>query len=201
MKIKIFLILFFILFINIFFVDALKLTLSPPNTTINSVINEEVCKKISISSDKSINIVIEDKWKTNGKSSNLKDYNLNSEDIDINISYPKNITANNGQSINFCIKPEKEGFYNGVIIFKSSNRPIGIGSLIELNVFNSYDEIVSKGINYNNSSKITGNIINDEEVEKESTSNLSMFLVMNAVFLTVVLLIIKIKYEKKYKSE
>lgn len=200
MEIRIFLLLFFLFLINIFYVDALKLTLSPSNTTINSVINEETCKKITIYSDKSINMMIEDKWKINGKSSNIKDYNLNSKDINVNISYPKNITTNNQQSINFCIKPEKIGSYNGVLLFKSTNNPIGIGSLIELNVFNSHEEISSQFRNYNNSNKITGEIVKDEEIEKEGNFNLGKILVINSIFLiSLFLIILKINISNKNK--
>lgn len=127
-------------------VSAIKISLSPAHINLSGKINTEICQKISLLSDKKVTFYGEDKWSLKNEKNNLAGYTLNSEDINIKVSYPKKVSAQTRQ-FDFCINSEKEGNFYGILYYKSATGAGGIGSLVKLNISNeakrSNDLIVS----------------------------------------------------------
>jgi len=132
-----FLIIINFIFINQAFINAAQLSIGPSELFINGTIGEESCKEIKITSDYSGNLIGEIKW-AKISSRELKDYALNQEYFKIIENYPKKIyfDGKDMKTFKICFNGEKQGKYNGVLIYKTEGGYAGIGIWIHLKLEN-----------------------------------------------------------------
>ena len=130
------LILIVLLFL-VSFVSATKLGISPGNLIFNGSANEKICKNITINTDYNGILIGESKWiEKAGKKRDIKDYNLNSDDLNINIEFPERINiTENIVKVEVCITTKKPGKYNGGILYKTADSYAGVGSWIEADIY------------------------------------------------------------------
>lgn len=188
-------IIFSLFIITITNIYALEIGLSPTLLKAEGNAKENICKNITIDSDRSINLAIEDRWTSKKDSSrNLKDYNLKSANLGIEVSYTKKIFINSSESqfynINICFNSEKPGFYNGALIVVSENGYVSVGNWIELNIL-SKGGIESIGI--------TGNSI--KSITSKTFSNPKELVFVFSSLVSVVLLIVLYFLVKKLSTK
>jgi hypothetical protein len=126
-----------ILFVLIGFVSAIKLGITPSEVYFNGYLNEKICKNITIFSDFNGDISGEIKWTKVKDSKILKDYNIISEDLNINSDYPKRIevfSRNKKELITVCLSGEKPGRYYGALLYGAEESHAGVGSWIYLRI-------------------------------------------------------------------
>lgn len=141
-----FLFIFVFLIIN---VSAINLSIYPSKLSFNSSIGEMQCQNIFLNSDSGNVLVGSDLW-SYSKSNSLIDYNISSDEFEVEIFYPKNFSIENRTKIEVCIIGNKKGNFYGALLYKIDGKPLRAGTWIELNV---------EG---NDLIKITGNaILND----------------------------------------
>jgi hypothetical protein len=118
------------------FVTATNLGISPGNLIFNGSVNEKICKNLTINTDYRGGIIGESKWIDIVKENrNIRDYNLNSIDLNLNIEFPERIDiSKNIWNIPVCITAKKPGKYNGAIIYKTVDSYAGVGSWIEVDI-------------------------------------------------------------------
>lgn len=164
---------------------AFKITASPAHSVLETQIGEEICKKISLFSDKNILVDVEDRWTKGNRSISLKDYNLSASMLNIEISYPKQIRLIQKENLNFCITPNKAGIYNGILMFKSLSNSAGVAILIEIKV---------SELGEGSPSHITGGITKLNEKDGSESIVPILLFVLSLFLFFVFLLIVKKKH-------
>lgn len=121
------------IFINLVFVSAAQLSISPPELFINGTIGKENCHELRIGFDSAGNLIGDITWSLNS-SRERKDYILKSDDLNLLENYPKNVYFKDRDKkiINICFDGEKQGNYNGLLIYKTDRGYAGIGIWIHL---------------------------------------------------------------------
>ena len=119
--------------LNLSFIQASQLSISPAELFINGPIGEENCKEIKITSDYTGNLIGEIKW-ARIRSREIKDYNLAGNYFEIIEKYPKQVYfgEKDRRAYDICFKAKKEGEYNGLLIYKTQKSYAGIGIWIHL---------------------------------------------------------------------
>ena len=175
MKKILFIFLFIFLTTKIY---AASLTVSPEQVNFELNQGETICKKINL--DGNGIILIKDKWAEKWEDQKeLNLHKLNSNELNININYPKNISINGREKIEICINSEEFGKYHGILLFREENSKSGIG--IWLNVTVKKDEFFSK---------ITGALINSEKEKLDKVNLMVIFTFILLLFLAFVLIIL-----------
>jgi hypothetical protein len=125
------------IFINLAFINAAQLSIGPSELFINGTVGEESCKEIKITSDYIGNLIGEIKWARNSNKE-LKDYTLNPEYFKIIENYPEKIYfyGKDIKTFKICFKGEKQGKYNGLLIYKTERGYAGIGIWVHLKLEN-----------------------------------------------------------------
>lgn len=124
------------MFIFLFFistVSSLSLSIYPSKLSFNLSIGDKSCQDVFLDSDYGSILLGSDVWNSN-KSNFLNSYNLSSEELNIEISYPQNVSIINRTQIEVCIIPDKKGKYYGALLYKIDGKPFRTGTWIELNV-------------------------------------------------------------------
>ena len=191
---KFLLILIAILFL-VNLISATKLGISPGNLIFNGSVNEKICKNLTINTDYQGDIIGESKWIEKIKEKrDIKDYNLNANNLNLNIEFPEriNITKNIWE-IEVCITAKKPGRYNGAILYKTADSYAGVGSWIEVDINKNENQTFESASITGFFSRINGN--------NEMKNNLSLVLLVMFIMLLImfsVLLVIprKVKKEK-----
>lgn len=126
-----------ILFICIIFfisnVFGVTISMAPPVTNIKISQGETGCKEIFLESDYPVEVFGRDLW-INNKSNrgNIKKYNLSSEELNLQVTYLQNTSVVKNRTIRLCAKAKDFGNYSGVLLYRVKNKPIQIGSWIEV---------------------------------------------------------------------
>lgn len=191
-KIVLFLFTISVLFL-INFVSAIELGISPGNLVFNGNINEKICKNLTISTDYNGILVGESKWiEKSEKKRDIKDYDINADDLNINIEFSESININKTKEIiNVCVTAEKPGRYNGAIIYKTADSYAGVGSWIEVDIAG----IENKNPGSNGISGASIGIIS--KIPKEHAFIQSM-LAISLITLFLVFAFLFIIYKKRY---
>jgi hypothetical protein len=109
------------------FVSGYQLGVGPPEITLES----GECGEIYVFSNDYIGeIEIRDKW-AEKRGSSFEDYNLDSEDIGLDVRYFKNFELNNIGKTKICIYGS--GKYYGLILFRAVDGNIEVGTRIIFN--------------------------------------------------------------------
>ena len=172
-------------------VNAISISLSPPNVFLTGKTNEELCTSFIISSDKEVSFKIENKWEKD-LGNNLADYNLTPDQISLASVHADEIIVNSEDKVNFCVTAKNPGKYNGIILFKSKEGTGAIGGLISLNITNSlnYSNMESNKqlLKINN---LTNKIPN---IKKESNKIITIenSLIVNSTLLLALLILISL---------
>ncbi len=124
MKSKIILILIIFFTVPVF---AEKIGISPSQIEFKGVVNEHVCKNITIFGTG--DFIGEDRWSIVG-SKELDNYLLDKTYFDIEISYPKNLTVKERETFEVCVAAKNEGKFFGAIIYNHNSA--GVGSWIKI---------------------------------------------------------------------
>ena len=148
------------------FISSLKVGISPPKIELSGKPEQELCKEITVYSDKKITLEAEDLWTLVRDSKNLKDYNLSSEELGITTKYDKEISVNSNKKVKFCADTNKEDVYNGVLVYKSVENSAGVGIWIKLKTGKEQFNVENVEDSQNS---ITGNVIKtgDNEIENK----------------------------------
>lgn len=157
--------------------------LSPAYLNLEAKTGEQICENISVYADKSIDIIIKDKWTGVEKSKNLKEYNLSKEDFNIKIVSPEriSISADEKKNAEICFSGERAGNFYGAILFESDGYA-SIGSWVNLNITKNQE---------NNFNSFTGSVIKD--ISKKGYLILGVGLILEAVVLFFLIKKIKLK--------
>ncbi len=132
MKVKGFVILLLIISLNN--ACAMKISFSPAHILLSGEVNENICKEITLSSDKKVVLYGEDRWALKESENKIEDYILSSKQIGLNVSYPGEISLNSDTSFSFCVNAKNSGIYYGTIIYKSGFGVGGIGGIVKVNI-------------------------------------------------------------------
>jgi hypothetical protein len=116
-------------------ISAIQLTLRPPRLGIQAEPSSQICKNITVSSDKQMNVSVQDSW-ANFKSKDLNDYNLTSESLDLTVDYQKTFFIPPGLEVpaEICFTAKRSGIFYGTVVFQSENSCASIGTWVELNI-------------------------------------------------------------------
>ncbi len=187
---------FFTVIILIFLlniVHAVSMGISKSELDFYGNLGEKVCKKIYLYSNSETGLISEDKWSM-GNSRKLSDYKYSSNDFNIIIEYPHNISIYEKKEINVCIIGNQDGRYYGVLIYKQP-KMIGVGTWLDITIGNGINP--NKPINQsikNNIISLIGFTVNDENNKVSINRNI---LVLNLIFLTAILLLLLIYLKRK----
>lgn len=142
---KINFIFIFSIFLLIPIVSSIDIGVSPANLNFVVSPNEVSCKKVILFSDKLVNFHTEDKWSLEN-TKDINNYSIDSKNLNLILTYPKEIDFKNKKNIQVCFKANYSGKYYGILIFKENNSGIGIwiSSTVEGNIYlNNTEEIIS----------------------------------------------------------
>ncbi len=181
-------ILLLIVILSVSLVSALQISVSPSHININKL-NSKICKEVTVSSDRNIDVYLEDRWSNAGKGFN--DYNLSSKDFDVEINYPKTVYVNDEETVDVCITANKKGTYNGTLLFKSEN--VGVGILLKVN---TGENLVNVKSLENNSDNLSYTKITSNNVDKKSNSQFMLIILAINSLLLLSLLILLISLAK-----
>lgn len=133
MKNNIFYIFLVFILLNLFFINAAQLSISPPELFINGTIGKENCHELKISFDSTGNLVGDVKW-SSIPSKEINNYKLNAEYFQLIENYPRNIYFKDRDKkiINICFNGKEQGSYNGLLIYRTDRSYAGIGIWIHL---------------------------------------------------------------------
>lgn len=179
-----FILLFFIFLIS--FGSCLDLSISPPQINFNSLINEESCRQITISATKDSILIGEDRWAKEGIiERKFSLHTLSAKDLNLEVNYQKKFVSQNSNKLNICMKAKNQGFYHGLLLYKTQNSPAGVGIWINANITKS--EVFSI-------QKLTSNITNSK-INKVTVS-LSLLPLLSLLLLLILLIKLRTKKMK-----
>ncbi len=188
-------IILFILFINLLFLinlaAAARIGVSPAIIEFNIDSGIKICEKATLFSNSNETLIGETRWSSDKEfEKNLNKYTLNPEDLKIKIEFPENVKVDNKKQIEICLTGKRAGKYYGALIYKTENKPAGIGIWISANINGDEETPEISAI------KLTGNIVSNKEDDNKTKTNLSLStLFLFAVF--IILIIVKGKVQNK----
>ena len=115
--------------------SAVSLGVSPASSVLNTNVFEEICKEYILFLSRNLNksiVEISILW-SKEKSNLVADYNLNSENLDIDVEYADLQFMRDSQKTEICFIPNNIGEYYGLIEFDIVEGNIGVGSWVRLN--------------------------------------------------------------------
>jgi hypothetical protein len=123
--------LLFILIFTISIIPASELSVSPAEIKLTMEKNQIYCQNYTIKTSGEIHLT--DKW-ADRFSKDIREHNLNSDQIEIEINYPNEFEVINLEKIQICIIPNKLGNYHGVLLFELKDSKAIVGTWIDLTV-------------------------------------------------------------------
>lgn len=183
-------ILYFALVCNVY---SLELGISPGEIKFYGNVNEKICRNISIQTNYNESILGETRWIKNfEKKRDIKDYELNSDDLSLVVDYIEKIKSK-GISLKeqVCITATKPGKYYGAITYKTETGYAGVGSWIEVDIKGDLEDRATL-------SKITGLVIRTAS-KKFYKSIFALIFFVIFIMLLIMFLILLIIY--KYSQE
>ncbi len=174
---KIYFIFYFIFFISL--TSAVTLSMSPPQIDFLGKTGEKLCADVTITTDGFYEVLGEDLWAQEGYfERKLSSHKLPSENLSLEINYPKQTIVNNKTLAEVCIKGKNQGNFHGLLLYQVKDKPIKIG--IWINVSLEKNDIL----------KITGHSIN---VTKEFVKSNSLIVIAFVLFVVFLLLVFRLK--------
>lgn len=143
-------------------VGAVELGVSPPSIDFYARAGEEICNSIELFSDlDEVEVGVEDLWSDAGVGQKNPDFFVLDFFPGVNLDYEKFFVLEERRDFDVCLRAEKKGDYQGLLVFNVLNGSLAIGCWI--NVY------VEEG-NYAGGSFLTGksiaNIANMNELKK-----------------------------------
>lgn len=185
MKIYIFLFLLLLLFPTI---NSLDIGVSPANLNFIVSPNEVACKRITLFSDEKISFYGEDRWALED-TKDLRKFNKNSADLNLVLTYQKEVNFKDKKNIQVCIKSLDSGNYNGILIF-NTNQSASIGIWVSVNVKGEVKKI--------------NTLVNSTEIESiklKGINSQNKFYVLYSIFLSLFLVFILLMLLISYRNE
>ncbi|MEM4325875.1 MAG: hypothetical protein QXU40_01075 [Candidatus Pacearchaeota archaeon] len=129
--------LFLIYSIN---VSSISFGVSPSKIEIRGIVGRETCKKFSLIGEEDILFVGKIKWKKEGGSDEIMDYNLSSDEVRMNITFPEKTTPGKYQ---ICVMGLESGNYSGALFYNINKTNYGLVIRVEVHLENErgFDEI------------------------------------------------------------
>lgn len=115
------------------FCSAVTLGISPEKIDFSADENQKICCNFSVIGNNGGIFLGEIKW-SKIDSGNIYDYNLSSESLGINASFPQEAAPGKYQ---LCLISKQSGNYYGILRYKLENSSYGVGTWIELHVSNN----------------------------------------------------------------
>lgn len=179
---KLFALFFFVFLIGL--VSSAELSMSPTQLDFNMTTNQKSCSQIIIHTEESGFLIGEDRWAEKGiTEKKFSLHKLSSDDLDLEINYPKRFEAKNFTATDICITAKKSGLYHGLLLYKIESDNAGVGIWITANISKKENILVNK---------ITGNSIN---LKNNSVFVLSIATLFSAIIL--IFLMLKLNRKKK----
>jgi hypothetical protein len=187
-----FLLIFIVMLFFLSFVSATKLGITPGNLIFNGSVNEKICSNLTLSTDYNGILIGESKWIEKAeKKRDIKDYNLNADDLNINIVFPESINiSKNIMNVEVCIISERSGKYNGAIVYRTADSYAGVGSWIEADIFGNNPNS-DKGFE-----KISGASVG---IVPKNISRANLILTISLIALLFIFIALFVIYKKKVK--
>jgi len=170
----------FIIFICFFIplISSATLSMSPQQIDFVGNTNEKICDEVSLKTDGMATLIGEDLWAEEGYSERkLKQHTLESEELKLNLEYPKEIKIDDEGTIEVCLIGKSKGDYHGVLLYRIKDKPVRVGIWMNVSLEGT-------------TQKITANIIGNE---KTNSGFLFIIPIILLVVLGVLLLILKRK--------
>jgi hypothetical protein len=188
-------IIFSILFIvfSIIPILSLELSVSPGNLEFNGKINEKLCNEFLLQSDYNKTIITDLKWNNNPDTrSNINDYTISSNQLNINEDFDKNLKINKvSLKKQICLTFNEPGEYNGALIFKTQDSIAGVGIWIKAKITGKKTNTPNTNDNFQ---KITGlSIINPIENKN------NIYLISLVITIILITILITLMFAKKIK--
>lgn len=171
----------FFIFLFVFLIVKIctaNLIVSPEQIDFELMQKETSCKNLSLEG-KGI-ILVKDKWAE--KWETRKEFNLhklNSNEVKIELDYPKNISIDKKEKIEICLTPEEFGKYHGLLLFREENSKSGIG--IWLNVSVKRNEFLNQ---------ITGAFVDSKNEKLDLSRGILIFSFVLLILLSAILIIL-----------
>lgn len=169
-------------------VYSLELGISPGNLEFSGNINERICNNITLNTDYKGYLIGNTKW-TDKKleKREIKDYNLNAEELGIIIDYPEKLNVSEKiTKREICANLKKPGTYHGAITYKTEEGYAGVGSWMMLNISKNSNE--NSGIR-----KISGMAVSKEFFLNQSSIIKISIVIFMALLLILAGLLFKLK--------
>jgi len=197
-------ILALILLILIAEVSALKIGISPSKLYFRGQIGEELCKSLTFYSDSSVSFTAKDKWNPEKFSDVVGDYNLNSSEINLEVSYPDAFSFKSSKKADVCITSYTNKSYYGVLIYSVENGNSGIGILMKVD-FSGQGKLVEEEKELAEMGEVSENLMPIDEGSgstipsaKSPEGNISfLFLILTTSNLSSLLFLLKVSEKKK----
>lgn len=172
--------IFLLFFLEITLISSQTIGITPTEISIETFIGEEICKSLILKGKGEI--FAQDRWLKNGEKQRiLSNYNLTSKEFDIEIKYNKIFRIDEKERLNFCIKPNKAGEFQGVLLYRVEGTNFGVGIWIDLKVLDQKRTI------------ITGNTIKENIFDFENKSLTGLLICFFLLLLTLLILLFKTK--------
>lgn len=169
------------LFIVLFpLVNAVTLSMSPQQIDFIGNVNERICEEVTLKTDGEAVLLGEDLWAEKGYfERNLKQHNLESDDLKLSLEYPENVKINNYETIEVCLTGKSKGDYHGVLLYRVEGKPVRVGIWMNVSLGGS-------------GSGITASVVGDER-------NFNFFFVLPIILLVVLVVLLWMLKRKSRK--
>jgi len=164
MKKRIYFILLLIFFV--YFGEAYELGVSPQGIEFYGDTGEDICEKAAIfSRNYAGDVSVGDRWALD-KNTDVRNYNLSSSDIGLDLSYDRDFEINsNGNENEVCLNAKYGGKYYGVLLFRGEDGSVEVGIWLYANIKGESRSDGPNGVNKIYSAKvnqeISAPIVND----------------------------------------
>ena len=172
-------------------VCASSLGISPSSIEFYQKANEKACSKVTLFCSANSTLIGESKWSSKSNfEKDIRYYTLEADSLGITLKYPQDVEVNNKKEIEVCLVSEKEGKYEGALIYSIENKPAAVGTWIHADIQGKKP-----------SNKITGAFLSNANMTISKTKavifTLTIFLLLILLILLAILKRTKAKASKK----
>lgn len=132
--------------------NAATLSMSPQQINFIGDVNEKICEEVNLKTDGEAVLIGDDRWAEEGYfERKLKQHNLDSSELKLDLEYPETISINNDDVIEVCLTGKSKGNYHGVLLYRIEGKPVQVGIWMNASLEGSI-------------SKITGGVVSDKNI-------------------------------------
>lgn len=162
---KYILIIYFVFLFS--FVNAVTLSMSPPQIDLSGGSGEELCSSIHLVVDFPENLTGKTLWAEEGVNErNLLKHKLSPEELKIEVKIPKEVYVESSKNLDICVVAKRSGNYHGLLLYKVEGKPVQVGIWLNLSIGGK------------NTLKISGEAVADSKSNFKGLLGISLILVI-----------------------